>query len=74
MRAGRLAALAVCGSIALAGCLTACAPEETVAEAKPGETMRGPLVSNESGATPAPANVPTYPAGEDAIAALIPAE
>jgi hypothetical protein len=74
MRAGHLAAVAVFGSIAVCGCLTACAPEETAAEAAPVATMTGPSAANDSRELPTPASVQSYRSGADAIAALIRAE
>jgi hypothetical protein len=73
MRAGRLAALAVCVAL-VGGCLAACAPEETAAEATAVATMTGPSAANDSRVLPAPASVQSYRSGADAIAASIRAE
>jgi hypothetical protein len=74
MKTGWLAALAFCCSIVLGGFVAACAPEENAAEATPVETMTGLSAANDNRPLPTPASVQSYRAGEDAIAALIPAE
>ena len=76
MRAGRFAALAVCVGVALANCgfLTACTNtiDEPSAEATSVNNMTG-VSARDGGAEKRPVT-PSFRAGKDAIAALIPAE